>query len=140
MYRLMYISNATVRFTNEELEELLTLARKNNSKKNVTGLLILKGRTFLQCLEGPKQEVIELFEKIQKDSRHDSLVELIDEDIESRYFPNWSMGYKNINHIDSISSEKLTNFSLKENISSFDINEISEIFKDFIEVESNVNN
>ena len=44
MYRIMYLSRAVVKFSNEELEELLLKARQNNSKRNVTGLLILKGR------------------------------------------------------------------------------------------------
>jgi len=110
MYRIMYLSNAVVKFGDEELEELLEIARKNNGSKEVTGLLIMKGRTFLQCLEGKRENVIEIFEKIKKDERHDSIVELIEEDDGHRYFPNWSMGYKNINHLDAVASKKLIDF------------------------------
>ena len=133
MYRIMYLSNATVRFSDEELEELLQKARENNSKKNVTGLLIMKGRTFLQCLEGNKEDVDEIFEKIKKDGRHDSIVELIEENEGSRYFPNWWMGYKNINHLDAVTSNKLLDFSDEKNVNKFSTDDISEIFKDFIE-------
>ena len=134
MYRIMYLSNATVRFTDEELEELLVIARKNNSLVGVTGLLIIKGRTFLQCLEGKEEDVNAIFEKIKLDKRHDSIVELIEEDEGERYFPDWSMGYKNINHLDSFQSKKLTDYSNKENASTFSTDDISEIFKEFIEV------
>lgn len=134
MYRIMYLSTAIVRFTDEELEELLVIARKNNSILNVTGLLIIKGRSFLQCLEGPKEAVNEIFEKIKLDKRHNSIIELIEEDEGQRYFPDWSMGYKNINHLDSFTSQKLKDYSAKENFKSFSTDDISEIFKEFIEV------
>ena len=133
MYRIMYLSNATVRFTDEDLEKLLEIARTNNSKKNVTGLLIMKGRTFLQCLEGNKEDVIEIFEKIKLDDRHDSIVELIEENEGGRYFPNWWMGYKNINHLDAVKTQKLLDFSDEKNVSKFSTDDISEVFKDFIE-------
>lgn len=135
MYRIMYLSTALVKFSDNELEELLVVARKNNSSKNVTGLLILKGRTFLQCLEGNKEDVLEIFEKIKKDERHDSIIELIEENEEKRYFPNWYMGYKNINHLNAVQSQKLIDFSEKKNINKFSNDDISEVFKEFIEAE-----
>lgn len=133
MYRIMYLSTAIVRFTDEELEELLVIARKNNSTLNVTGLLIIKGRSFLQCLEGPKEAVNEIFEKIKLDKRHNSIIELIEEDEGQRYFPDWSMGYKNINHLDNFQSQKLKDYSSKENATSLSSDDISNIFKEFIE-------
>ena len=134
MYRIMYLSRAVVRFSDEELEELLLKARQNNSKRNVTGLLILKGRSFLQCLEGKKEDVLAIFEKIKNDSRHDSLVEVIEEEDSKRYFPNWYMGYKTINELDEVRTKKLIDFSEAKNINAFSHNDISEIFKEFIEV------
>ena len=134
MYRIMYLSTATVPFSDNELEELLEKARKNNIEKGVTGLLIIKGRTFLQCLEGEKSNVDEIFEKISKDERHDSIIELIEEDEGERYFPDWSMGYKNINHLEDVKSQKLTNYSDPSNTHKFSSDDISEIFKEFVEI------
>ncbi len=134
MYRIMYLSRAVVRFSDDELEELLLKARQNNSKRNVTGLLILKGRSFLQCLEGNKEDVLEIFEKIKNDDRHDSLIEVIEEEDSKRYFPNWYMGYKTINELDEVRTKKLIDFSESKNINAFSNDDISEIFKEFIEV------
>lgn len=133
MYRIMYLSTATVRFSDEELEELLTVARKNNSEKNVTGLLIMKGRSFLQCLEGEKQDVLDIFSKIEKDQRHDSIIQVVEDDETNRYFPKWFMGYKNINHLDAIASKKLIDFSQEKNVNAFKEDDIADIFKEFIE-------
>ena len=134
MYRLMYLSTATVKFTDEEYEALLDVARKNNQEKNVTGLLIIKGRSFLQCLEGNKEDVIFIYEKIKDDDRHTDIIQVVEEEDDQRYFPNWSMGYKNFTHMDVVNSPKLTNFSQSENITKLSSDFISEVFKEFIEV------
>ena len=134
MYRIMYISTAVIKFTDQELEELLDIARKNNQAKNVTGLLILKGRSFLQCLEGQKEDIDEIYEKIKQDQRHDSIIQVIEEEDDKRYFPDWSMGYRNFSHVDKIDSKKLLDFSAKENISLLSSDLIAEVFKEFIEV------
>jgi hypothetical protein len=133
MYRIMYMSTAIREFSNEELEDLLEIARKNNSELNVTGLLVIKGRTFLQCLEGDKKNVITIFEKIKKDHRHTEVYELIDEDAEERYFPDWSMGYKNIKYLTDIKSIKLKDFSQDSSSIDFTNDDILEVFKEFIE-------
>lgn len=93
MFRLMYMSTAVYDFSNQELEELLEKSRKNNKEKDISGLLIVKGRTFIQCLEGGKESVLSIYEKIEKDERHRDLIELIEENATERYFPNWDMGY-----------------------------------------------
>jgi hypothetical protein len=131
MYRVMYMSNASRVIPDSELEEILETARKNNKEKNLTGLLIVKGRTFLQCLEGDKKDVEEIYEKISKDDRHTDIIDLIEEDIPSRLFPNWEMGYKNLKNLDSIKSEKIKQIS---SIDDFIIKkeDISEIIQEFI--------
>jgi len=132
MFRLVYMSTANYEFTNEELDNLLEKSRKNNAEKHISGLLIVKGRTFIQCLEGEQKDVLYIYDKIQKDTRHRDLIELIEEEAEDRYFPNWEMGYKNIRNLTNVESEKLKDFAL-EDTSSLDKNEVSQLFKRFIE-------
>lgn len=136
MYRLIYLSTSTVKFSDKDLEELLENARKNNQEKNVTGLLMLKGKSFLQCLEGNKEDVLYIYEKIEKDDRHENIIQIIEEEDDQRYFPSWSMGYKNFTHLDTISSPKLTDFSKIENVNLLSSNFIHDVFKEFIEVSS----
>tara|TARA_B100001063_G_scaffold245731_1_gene282277 strand:+ start:2526 stop:2912 length:387 start_codon:yes stop_codon:yes gene_type:complete len=125
------MSTATRVIPDSELEELLETSRKNNKEKNLTGLLIVKGRTFLQCLEGEKKDVEEIFNKILKDDRHTSIIDLIEEDISSRMFPTWDMGYKNLKIVDDIKSEKIRKIS---SIDDFDIKkeDIAEVIQEFI--------
>jgi len=134
MYRLMYLSTATVKFTDEEIEKLLEIAQKNNKEKDVTGLLIIKGRSFLQCLEGSKENVLFIYNKIAQDKRHTDIIQVFEDQDDDRYFPTWSMGFKNISHLDTINSKKLINFSEIENKNNFSSDMIGEVFKEFAEV------
>ncbi len=131
MFRIMYMSTSTGYMPDEELEELLKIANNNNKEKKLTGLLIVKGRTFLQCLEGDKENVLELYNKIIKDKRHDNIIDLVEENAEDRLFPNWSMGYRNLKSLDDIKSKKIKRIlDVKElNIKK---EEISEIIEEFI--------
>ena len=133
MYRIMYMSRATRYISDKELEELLEVSRNNNQKKALTGLLIVKGRTFLQCLEGNKNDVEEIYSKILNDDRHTGIIDLIEENISHRIFPNWTMAYKNLKTLDDIKSEKLRKISDvgELNISKEDIAEIIEEFISF---------
>lgn len=132
MFRLVYISTATVDFTNDDLDALLEKSRENNSKRNVSGLLIVKGRTFIQCLEGKEEDVLYIYSKIKEDVRHTELIELIEEEAQDRYFPNWDMGYKNIKNLTNVESEKMKNFDF-DSINSLNKNEVAELFQRFVE-------
>ena len=128
MFRLVYMSTAVYLFSEKELEELLEKSIQNNSKLGITGLLATKGKTFLQCLEGDKEAVLELYSKIEKDERHFNVLTLIEEDIEKRLFPKWSMGYKNIENLLTIKSEKLKELT-KNDLKDISEDEIYEIFE-----------
>ncbi|APW64898.1 hypothetical protein LPB137_03085 [Poseidonibacter parvus] len=131
MYRIMYMSTATRNILDDELEEILEKARINNHEKELTGLLIVKGRTFLQCLEGEKHNVLEVYNKILKDDRHENIIDLVDENDATRLFPNWDMGYKNLKSLNDIKSEKIREIL---SVDQLDIkkDEIAEIIEDFV--------
>lgn len=133
MYRIMYMSSATRTISDEELEELLRKAKIKNKQRDLTGLLIVKGRTFLQCLEGEKEKVLKVYNKILEDERHENVIELIEEDTETRLFPTWEMGYRNLKSLDDIKSKKIKEIlSVKDlDIKKEDIAEIIENFVSF---------
>ncbi|KXF80466.1 BLUF domain-containing protein [Enterovibrio coralii] len=101
MIRLIYASSATTEFTESKLMKLLGQARANNQKENISGLLLYAKGNFFQVLEGEKQAVEKLYCKIQQDERHTSVVVIDRSDITRRAFPDWSMGFKNLETFDS---------------------------------------
>ena len=92
MIRLLYISTARNQVTSEMLADILRASRRNNAMVEVSGLLIVGGRRFLQALEGPNDAVLATYARIQRDPRHFACVQLASETIAERQFPGWAMG------------------------------------------------
>jgi len=126
------MSTAKNLFTENELENLMEKSKQNNKKIDVTGLLLTKGKTFIQCLEGEKDNVEELYSKIENDDRHDDVIELIEEEIDSRIFTDWSMGYRNIEKVHTINTDKLKEIKL-DDIKNLEQSDIYDIFRYFVE-------
>lgn len=102
MHYMIYVSQAKKPMDADELEQLLSLSRRWNTAKDLTGLLIYRysinaeSGHFIQMLEGDEREVRTLFEKIKRDKRHHTILPLSDGVIESRMFSEWAMGFKNV--------------------------------------------
>ena len=93
LFHLIYASKATQYFSQQDIEELLLKSRQNNERINVHGILLYDEGSFFQVLEGEKDGVLDLFDRVSTDTRHDSVVKIIFEAIPEMSFPDWSMGY-----------------------------------------------
>ncbi len=107
MYKyILYYSFSKSKVSNTELIELLSKSIEWNRKENITGLLIYRFNhefnrgNFLQIIEGPKLSIDNVWPRILKDNRHHTITILEEGSYEQRNFPNWSMGFKNINDQD----------------------------------------
>jgi hypothetical protein len=98
MYLMVYVSSAVNLFSDQELEELLKTSRTKNEAVEVTGMLLYKDGNFMQLLEGPKDAVEKVFEKIEKDQRHRGIIRLLHETSADRNFGDWSMGFQKLDH------------------------------------------
>lgn len=94
MHQLVYISTARARPSNAELDDILTVSRRNNAANGVSGLLVSGGIRFLQALEGPTPAVFATYERICTDPRHFAFVLLKSGSISERAFGNWSMAHE----------------------------------------------
>lgn len=91
--RVIYASTMSDEIGQNDIQDILAVARRNNQKMDLTGILCFGSRQFLQCLEGPREAVNRVYSSIIKDSRHTSVVLLHYEEIDSRDFSDWHMGY-----------------------------------------------
>jgi hypothetical protein len=82
--------------SSRELESLLEECRRNNSKADVTGLLLYQNGSFFQVLEGEPATVEALFDKICLDKRHHQTKKIIFEPIVARSFAAWTMGFPKV--------------------------------------------
>lgn len=100
MHHIVYQSYAVGQPTTSDLKILLTQSRANNSRLNITGLLLYGNGSFLQVLEGEKQAVHYIYARIQADSRHTRVIMLADGSIARRVFQDWSMGFQVLSEVD----------------------------------------
>jgi len=110
IYFLIYISTATVPFSKKDLLELLAKARQNNPARDITGMLLYKNGSFQQILEGPKERVRSLFAKIKSDPRHMGVIEVLSGEEDERQFPDWSMGFYDLNSAEAAAIPGYTPF------------------------------
>jgi hypothetical protein len=91
--QILYRSYKSDYFNESEVENILTVSRKNNALLDITGILVYRDGVFIQLLEGDKKSISELYtSKITKDRRHKDCRILLDLDDQTRIFPHWSMG------------------------------------------------
>jgi len=105
MKYLVYISSAYELMEDEELLDILTVSRRNNAERNLTGMLIYGEGTFIQVLEGDEDKLKETYRNIAADPRHKSIIKMAEGEVKERNFADWAMGFKSVN------AEELARFS-----------------------------
>jgi hypothetical protein len=92
--QVVYISSATQQFSPEALEELLARARANNERSGITGILLYHDLSFLQIIEGTRDDVDRLMARIRRDPSHSSMRIVQDDSICERDFKSWAMAFR----------------------------------------------
>lgn len=104
LFRIVYVSTAQPGLTDSDIESLINVAQSNNDERFITGYLVHNGQNFMQLLEGPFNEVDEIYGRILRDRRHTGIVRIQAEWAETRVFPNWSMNYFRVDRHGSVGS------------------------------------
>jgi Sensors of blue-light using FAD len=97
LIQLVYISRSTFvptdanYLTNPHIAEILSEARSYNKKNGIFGVLYFGDNHYLQCLEGESAAVLTLYKKITKDSRHEDIIMISNQPIDSIWFSQWNM-------------------------------------------------
>lgn len=111
LYELIYTSLASKEMNPDDLKSILEISRANNEASDITGILMYHNRTFIQLLEGPKEEVLSTYERIKNDDRHSQVNKFWDNDIEKRNFDSWSMAFSELKDAEGIDSEYISFFT-----------------------------
>jgi hypothetical protein len=116
MYELVYCSQAESNVMYDDILNILKMSRESNSKNNITGCLLFYKKQFVQIIEGEKDRVQELYERIKTDSRHENILLLAENVKEERHFPNWNMAFQSL---DSSTFGKFIDKNLIDNFNAF---------------------
>jgi hypothetical protein len=110
MFFLVYVSTSVGLFSPAELTDILEKARVNNARLDITGMLLYKDGNLMQVLEGEEQAVRALYAKIATDPRHRGLMVILQGSQQERQFPDWSMGCRDLNSVDALSTPGYSEF------------------------------
>ena len=91
MFRLIYASRSNPILDGSEVYSLLATSKRNNKEHALTGVLLYGQGYFLQVLEGNRDEVNRLFQRIVADQRHDDVRIIEAVNTGGREFSQWSM-------------------------------------------------
>ena len=93
----MYLSSATARMTDAQLDDILGTALRNNAAHGITGILTFWDGSFIQYVEGPRAELDQLERNLHADRRHREIFLSERGEIAARVFPDWSMAFERKN-------------------------------------------
>jgi hypothetical protein len=99
LFQLIYMSSL-VTHEPKILSAILDSSVRNNQRRDITGMMLYHEGDVMQVLEGEKGTVLETFKSIQLDIRHNNIFILIEEEIESRKFASWGMGFRQLSTAD----------------------------------------
>lgn len=73
------------------IDAILAVAKKENKRHHITGVLYYMQGKFLQVIEGREADLRSLMQNIEADPRHKDVVYLVDEQCFSRGYSKWNM-------------------------------------------------
>ncbi len=119
LVRLIYASRLAPNAGPRDVQKILEAARANNPVKGITGALCYDDTYFLQCIEGPRTAINQLYKSILADMRstHATLLEY--SDIHERIFESWSMAYVKA---DELTEQIVMKYGADKSFNPFDMN------------------
>ncbi|GGE36894.1 hypothetical protein GCM10011367_09110 [Marinicauda pacifica] len=97
---ILYVSQSLIRADRDDfraaISKIMMESERNNRADDITGVLAYDRGRFLQYIEGPPGPMGALVDRLLGDPRHTNMTIRIDEPVETRLFPKWSMALLNI--------------------------------------------
>lgn len=136
MFQLLYVSTASWPMNDGDLNAILDISRINNRRLGVTGLLLHIDSGFLQVLEGPKDAVMTIFSKVQRDTRHIGVRVLVQQEVGERLFGDWSMGFDRLNETNPRTADvfKITREAIENAVAPEKAAQIAVLLRNFYRV------
>ncbi len=92
LHQVIYCSRAAPGVEASAVDRIIETARRVNPAHGITGLLVFGSGMFFQWIEGPRDNVTLLMDRIRNDPRHEQVVTLSEtEEVRERLFPDWDM-------------------------------------------------
>ncbi|WP_405292460.1 BLUF domain-containing protein [Algibacter sp. Ld11] len=99
---ICYKSQAKTTLNILEFEAILNETQSKNDNNNITGVLVKKDKIFFQIIEGTETVIDKLYQKIQEDTRHSNIIEILNAPISQLSFEAFDAGYTVIENIEAL--------------------------------------
>ena len=101
---------------------IIAAARRWNPARGITGLLVCGSGVFFQWIEGPRDNVMQLMDRIRADPRHEHVVTLSEtEEVRERLFPEWDMELVSASEIRDVLIDALADAEDEKNTASLSL-------------------
>lgn len=110
MLQMLYVSGSSEQMSNDDIQKILAVSRRNNLRDGITGMLLWADGVFIQILEGEADTVRSVFRRIESDNRHRNVMVVLEQAADDRLFTQWSMGFKQLD-ADMAAGKKLFQIS-----------------------------
>lgn len=91
--RMAWSSIPSPSFTAARLGEIIAPARIDNQRNQVSGMLVYTGAHFLEIVEGDERDLEAIWSRVERDDRHQGLLQHGSEPCDGRWFADWKVGY-----------------------------------------------
>lgn len=91
LHTLVYVSRACDAMTPEALAQLREQAASANRNAGISGCLLYRDGHFMQVLEGHRERIMALYDRIRNDTRHTDCRLVFESPITARAFCDWGM-------------------------------------------------
>jgi len=108
IHSLCYFSTADSSLDTNDFEDLFEYVVTKNTLQEITGVLVYGQGNFMQIMEGSKEKIISIFNRIQEDDRHHNVIKVIEKDYPDRIFGKYDYGFKVVK--DPTSLKELKNY------------------------------
>lgn len=99
--RMLYISTAVGPITTAVTGTILRSAQAYNAAHGITGVLCQGRGVYLQVLEGEKNRIESLYERIVLDKRHNHVALRQQQEINRRRYGHWAMAHVDMSHLEN---------------------------------------
>lgn len=91
LHFLIYVSQASQPLSSESLDALLKHSQSFNRSAGISGCLVYQDGYFMQMLEGKREALLALMDRIKTDPRHRDVRVVIEGPARRRFFADWGM-------------------------------------------------
>ena len=100
LYEFLYVSNMAPGAPISIVADVARKARRFNAAHHITGLLIFDGLRFCQQLEGERDELAKLLDRIRQDPRHAQFDILYQGPLAARRFGRWALAFTDTDDVE----------------------------------------